>query len=939
MHLFQRLSARLCALLCALVMGAACQPWALPPRAEDALMAPITVRRPLGQGALGQLSLLQDGSWALVRDKEAGSAFKLTRGQLVHIVRADTAPDEQPPRHLMVVTQTPSWGALLQRLDAQPIPDSAPVYALPREDQGAVRFPGACEGQGDPTADPCLAQAPIGTRWQLWPLDNQRHVPLQPRVDDALRLDAPRRGIAQRDAAGVRYWAGMSAQDLPRWIAMPFDGRRAPPPAPLYAAQACGELTTELSQPVEGRQPADDHPLTVEATSYDTLADVFVRCGEDGEVRAMVASLLRPPLVTGAGERLGPSVLGHEALVVQGGRLTASLVVDMLGALARGDAELADLFGERLLHHLHTSDGVEEAASKMAQLVAAAGRPEAALRIGYIASERRWRRDGDVRWQLTQIAVWAALGRMREAAAAERDLEVMLGRRTADPSLMPWLYWRSIREQLARGQRVDLQQPDLRWMLALRLLEALGSRERLDAQPAIEQETLTSESARVGAATLWEAVLSGQPAPAPCPAQSCPLDFYGRRLSVLLTKPSQAALDQVRRIGRLGFWPWTLTAQPALSRDMSLPDAVALSLVATLSGDTPPDDAFIARLDDTATDPARRAALCSAASRAVWASAQPLHPDLVWLVSIGLPAICAQHPTMIEEVAAHLSSPGAGGPVVWSALRAWLLAAPSPTRLTAAIQLARAQRSAGDVCARLSLALAAAQLDAQQIEPALISLEQAMSCPGERPAALAGELDAMRWLAQFERGGADTGATPAAQELLRRARQASAAKLPTRCAALFDVRLEPAAVLSPWSAAIVATLTLPLQESALLTVRRMEADAVSYVREAAALLDKGDLVTANQRLATARGLFERIGYTGAQARLDLIARGLTPPALAPRRGQPAPPALSAAALADLDAQPTLTDADRARLTALALVYYWTDPAGIVARLERTGACQ
>jgi hypothetical protein len=903
------------------------------------LMGPLPVKRPLGQGALGSLVLQLDGSWALVFEGEGRP--KLVQGQLVHVVRAGGGAEE-PQRHLMAVVAPRKWGAILQRLDAGRIPDNAEVYALPREDQGAVRFPGACEGEGDPAASACLASAPAGTRWQLWPLRADRTAAI-PEGQRGWRLELTRVAVAHRDVAQTRVWEAAPTDRGARWLAMPLPGEYVPAPAPTVVVTGCGQLKTTLAVVTAGQHPKSGHPLIVEAAAYDQLADAFVRC-EGGKIHGVAASLLRPPLETAAGELLGPPVLTHDALVVPGGAAEAALVADMLGAIARGDALLAELYGERLLVALGEGKGAEDLALRLAQLVAAAGRPEAALRLAQGASAGRWRRDGDVRWQLTQIAVWAALGRQRESAAAERDLSVLLGRVSAEEPLMPWLYWRSVRVMLAAGARVELARFEgisVEWMLALRLLEVLGAAERLDALPVVEREALDEAFGAAGAAALWEA-RAGVTA-APCEG-ACALDFYGRRLA---GRGAALTIEQVRAVGRLGVWPWTLAAGQAWTPTPAQTDAQAIALLSTLGGDAPASDALLSRVIAAFDDPARREALCGEAGLTALSYAAPVEVDQRWLLRVGLPLACSADKAMIEEVEAQLTQAGSGGEPLWVALRGWVLMSPEPqraARLERAAQLARTRNTpaGGAACARLWMAYGAAQLAAEQVEAAATSLERAAACPIGKQEALRAELEALGWLVRRERTISDTSASEGAAARIKAADEAARLNLPPRCASFFDASFAPVAVLEPWSAGLANAIRMPARDSEIMTASRMERDAAAYILEAAALLDRGDVEGARARVATARGLYERLGLEGAQARLDLIERGLAPAAAAPRKpAAKAPtPALSGRdALKALDAQPALTPDERARFIALSLVYHWGDPVALTDRLLRADACR
>jgi hypothetical protein len=955
-----RRSARGLLLLCASSALFGCQPWSLPPKSEDALMGPLSVKRPLGQGALGKLVLQIDGSWALTREGE-GQGLKLEQGQLIHIVRANGERGVEPDRHLMVVVAPRSWGAILQRLDARPIPENVEVYALPREDQGAVRFPGGCDGTGDITKDSCIAAAPAGTRWQVWPMTAQRTIPMSEPGEAGWRLEATRLSLVHRDVTATHVWEAAPRVRGERWLALPLPGLQAPAPMPLMQASGCGALSTELSTVSAGDYPADTHPLSVEARAYSQMVDGFVRC-EGDEASGVGATLLRPDLQTASGVALGPAVLMQDQLTVPGGAVEAAMLADMLGALSRGDGVLADVFGERLLVRLGEIKAAEDVALRLAQLVAAAGRPEAALRLAQGASAGRWRRDGDVRWQLAQIAVWAALGRQREAASAQGDLDKLINRSKLDVDMMSWLYWRSVRDALTTGSQPEVSegaadQPvspalveglGMPWMLTLRLLGVLGSPARLESMAQVEREALSAGLEAAGASELWAAVQAGPARVAVRAEIPGPLDYYGRRLPGLLARlgeaPDEAALTSalVRGVGRVGAWPWTLDAGEGWSAPASVAGAEALSLMAMLSGDAA-SPALIARFDATMSDPALRGELCAPEGQRTLSMADPADAELRWLVRDGIALVCAASPEMLGEVEARLAQPQAGTPLVWSALRGWLLNSPADLRLSrleraAQIAQARPGLAGGAACARLWMALAAAQIGAGQVESASAAQLRAQACPlGAEDRAVALELGALSWIVQRERSISDVSVQPAVRARLDAATRQLVSQLPPVCAELFDVQLTPDEILEPWTRALFDAVKLPPQPGEIMTASRMAKDAQGYVAEAAAALDRGDMSGAQAKLATARGMFERLGMEGAQRRLDLIAAGAATPATPAKRGAPAPQT-GRARLKELEGKAERSPAERAQYVGLAILYHWADGATLRVELERAGAC-
>ena len=202
--------------------------------------------------------MLDDGSWAYV-SKEVLPA---DGGDLV--VFADTDGRES---HLFVVQATYGWGALLHRLDRQPISETL---------RGSFAKTEACYGTGPTSA--CVDSAPKGTVFSVFAANNGRLL---------LQDGHPRRvaRLRSQDPASS-VWAAPAAE----WIAVK-DAVLGQTPVFQLGDEGCS-----LTMPgVSKLTLPSSHPLNVEQAAYDSLVDGFVRCA-DGEVRVRIPSATRATL-------------------------------------------------------------------------------------------------------------------------------------------------------------------------------------------------------------------------------------------------------------------------------------------------------------------------------------------------------------------------------------------------------------------------------------------------------------------------------------------------------------------------------------------------------------------------------------------------------------------------------------------------------------------
>jgi hypothetical protein len=594
--------------------------WAQYPDRDQAVAGPFEIASGPGGDSDEEsrnLFVLPDGLWAYLGSPPDG----LEPGDLTI---AGSGGRRSVSMHLFGVVSRHGWGLRLQRLDAAPF-DAAkggtyrlrPVGDARRIEQYPLGSLQTCLIRPKQVGESsCVADAPAGTRWDLYPIDKNGSLPVE-RITGAMPI--PRAGLLHRggESTPIRR-IGTRRRGAARWLAVARTTASRPPPdvsvtvdvdcsSSLDGGDAFGLRVDEADV------PARDHPLYVEETSYRRATDALVAC-DDGITTARVPTLFRPALSTIRGTTIGPAALGRRAIPMERANETYRRRVSAaLAYLAAGDPVIADYALERAVRSASGIDNERLLVGGM-QVAAAAGRPEAAHRRGHEAGSGAWNRDNNPEFLLGRAAAHAASGKRREYFSTRESAREAADRRD-DPRLEAWLEWADTMRQATGGVidsdklarlAEDFEGPRARlWRAAIRLLSVRRDVDtaRLSLRPMPPERT--------GVPEIRKALDGGDIARTCDELASCRFDGYGRHLAGVFTSDEaasdQALVGRVLRMGRLEFQPGvgTLLASNAAGRRLSLPRLAALATHLGASDSSTFDELLsrrlVKRLDDTRT--------------------------------------------------------------------------------------------------------------------------------------------------------------------------------------------------------------------------------------------------------------------------------------------------------------------------------------------------
>lgn len=921
----------------AILCGAGCA-WNVAPREQDALLPPVEVKRPLSDQTQAALMLTRQGVWALLdRSTDKNLTRDLKPGQL--IMSAPTREDAEGDGHLFAVLLVRSWGAVLQRLDARPLESGdgvgmASVYVMPVAGMQAagLRRLGACVGQGDPATSRCVQEAAPGARLDIWPLDDRGQ--LKPREIDDTRytLALPRAAMALRHATGARVITAdpdKKFTQTTRWIALPQPGPyRLPPRVTITADTSCQRTPWDAHLSVgvaaRGELGARRHVLGFEEAALKHGADALVWCDKKGAPELAIPTLTRLSLRASDGGFMGAPVLGAQRTPM--GELAPwrlARALEAAAATSAGDHHLAAFLFESALGGIKPDHDLDPLALHAMQIVAAGGAPEAALRMGWVASQSAWNRDESPIYQLGLIAAYGATGRARDRMSAESSLGKYVSRHEKEP-ISHWLRWREVHRQLDTEQIASADSlkrleaafdgPDQElWALTLRagyivhtgLLrpEQASKATRPDEAPTRDLEAAFLEAAftKNKLPTVY-AALHDQLPDQPCDVtKGCALDAAGTRLREAMRASShgtpaqrRALLDALRR-RPLSLLPRS-DASGAHSRAKNSAESLLIQL-AFIATSAPESTQHLglstARLaGELLGDPTTRPTLCKAPHtlRTARALGQEIEATLrlrgildpstlerfaAWLGARGVQAAC-EGPTALIDAATTLArrAPESADLTLRMA-EALLRHQTSPQDARALLDAAAAfaaKHAAGPRCERWSLSLASAQLLRHDLDGAQRHLLSALNCGRRAARAHQVEADVVGALIHYERTGAiNANLSDEAQGVLRNARRTPFAPI---CPALGTGRLRVERALAPDRMALLRALPRPAPAPAdaiqLLTTSAALAQADTLLTRAGELLQRGDVPQAARLLRDARARYARGGDPAGVFTVDLV---------------------------------------------------------------------
>lgn len=891
------------ALILAILPLAASCAWSAPPQAKAGLLPPMQVRPKLASKALARLQLMPQGHWALVlASPQTGELPALKEGQLVLVTPQQQR--EAPAPLLFAVQLERDWGAILQRLDHQPLPalisdlevEIKPVDPTKPDDLKALEQLNnltLCTGQG---LDVCAKPLAAFSRHDLYALNASGQLKPWAKPLERAQGSFARDGMLWIDAALAPQYVPIRADKAPaRWLAIAQPSpQQSPGRAQIVMESSCGGAPSAdaltrwaLATPQANMTPQG--LAQTEQAAYEQGAEVLVSCGR-GRTIVHTPSLWRPRLRTYGGEELGPLLVGAESVELEGSALKAhATLIAAIGQAALGDWSMADALIERWLLTQYEGDARADAAlGKLAQLMAVT-RPEAALIASWFSSRKAWRRSSDIAHLVTQVAVMAGLGQQREQIEAESKLGEVIGREPRS-AWRPWLAWRALERELGQESFAMTSQPQRlrdgfsadpkvseRWMDAVYLELARHDQLPKDLRAAVS-EALTKR----GLAALWSAV--NTQAPLPCQADTCTPDNYGNRVSAPSAQDSAQVDAQVDALLERTKQPY----QPGFAQLRDASD-VRLRAASLIYGQAP-DQAELYELaklmgrgigENKDALCRQRKALATIASKSYGAPQQPVQQRASALLIEHLDTLCAQG--ILE---ASLTIAAQDGGMMLELIEGYLeRAAPSSWHielLERGAKLASTQR-AGRQCARWGLALVLVKLrsgDPQRAQQLLIETSNCIP-PGKEADGLSEEAQVLGTFIQYERTGRmSLGAlTPALKARLERAQP----KLDeaTSCPGLVDQRPQLKAAVSPWLWTISGRFTEqadlkapPSQELELWTSAQVIAQGQAQLQEGGRALAEGDMVKSAQTLIDARDSFARAGYEVGAKKVHAILEGL-----------------------------------------------------------------
>lgn len=752
-----------------------------PPPTDRAVLPPSKVEATPDGGSDGRFYPIRAGLWAYV-DRDRGQSLRLSNGDLVSYT-ARTRRGGQT-RHLFGVLVSRDWGHLMQRLDGNTPPatmQTGELTPIAARRPAVPSMPRVCVGRGLPDrSHPCLGNAPRGFRWFLYPTASPgeqaptRSLAVPEEIaENAPSLPVERLGLLHRGLAdGELSLRGGTINAETGWVAVPAPHRWPDPPRMgIGVTDRCPALRSRLeNNGVETVELSIDalptHPLGIEGRAFETGVDLLVDCAPaSGRVHVAIPTLLRRGMTTLHGDTLGPPLLGQTPRSLAREAATPGLLRG-LAALATGDPMLADMELERWLRRSDFKQKtVRRFATVAAQIPAAAGRPEAALRMAMASARSDWHPEVNIGWQLSRAAAMAAFDRRNRYVAhlkKARDQAEAAGQ----DDMWAWLTWSRMDVRLEGDdipragfdrlvdRFLELNQPA--WATVARLLDRLehgGNDEDPEALGRFLRRAETQD------AHLLARAVTGTVEPLDCPDSAasegvgCRLDVYGRRLEALAAQTAPDRLvAALLSAGRADFQPGYAPYAPTRE---DLTPATAVEIAAMLLARNDPggrrapassiepiepvtvlSSQLSAMIDDRACpkDGLHPGVLSYLEGPVRGASATPKRADAAhFLLSDWLEGVCRAPARAAVQLREETARNEALVPFAGRLLPALVASASDDETRRRVIDEAGAfavkHRTLADFCKRWHLAVAAAESTRGRPKEAERALAQAVNCP------------------------------------------------------------------------------------------------------------------------------------------------------------------------------------------------------------------
>jgi|GEM_PF-6115569 len=896
---YHRPATQLLALALVALSAASCA-WSQPPSRSDAIIAPYKINGSTDKVDAGELILVQEGLWAYLPEASAKDKYDFEAGALVGFL----PQKRHASAHVYGVVLVRSWGALLQRLDSQPVTGTE----LRGEFIGIDNDPkfrqwGLCRGaSADIRENPCIKEASASTRWRIFQTDAIGHL-ITPDLDSwssALPIRSAGLLIGERSVMRPGTEPGLASH----WLAVPAHrpqrSRAQNAPHLAHARVAMGEGCpkidfTESFQPLEVFNTAIDtptDPIDTSVAAIRTGADVLVRC-KGNSVWVDIPFLYRPTLAVADTSAQGVAYGAMQPIELKGQSVEVQRATILMGAaLATGSVFAADFYLQEALQAGPDSGVSRDLGLKFMQVFAAAGRPEAALRSGHKAAGGAWHLDNNPQFVLGRTWVNAALGRAR----AYSDDITRLGKLAETPEntdIRLWLAWSTVRADALKGSgqsvRGALSYFDhaglIRWLQAANLIVA----------PSLRIELEKHETSALGLALA----LVFSPEQTRADGQSCAdkgvcqLDVYGRNFAARLSAASDepALLQLIDDLGQ--------TSMAAIRPGFEVPAQV-------FEGFSAPQELAIRAALMPLIQPGERRErfdeLVAAATRAVRAegncvkipgasiisarldadshAASPRQLPLLratgWLVGDAFEAACHRPLEFADSLDKSLGQDEALARQIIPLLSALSEHTTPETRAQILGQVAdfSAQHKTGAACTRFNLALAFSNATAGQLDAAAQNLSKTVNCTDRDAEKYAPSQQILNAYLRFETSGqipSGLGSTTH-QALVDLTRGGAPSSSPKACVGLEPLTFDLEAYMHPEIVALAVSLPEPEPDDlALETSTRSLNRAISALQVAHRYLAEGRPAPAADSLLEAQAAFARIQHQVGLRRISFLA--------------------------------------------------------------------
>jgi hypothetical protein len=702
------------------------------PDPQSGLGPESRVVAPVLDDEVGGLFVDEDGTWVFLTDDSA-RLDSYERGQVVGFGEVDAAN-----RHLFGVLARQPWGLRLQRLDSEPVESRGrgsliPLNGFDRETGARWGF---CAGSGPPDDVACLNEAPPGTRWRLYPLDEARLVVDETKGSQrAPVLPIELKGIVAVGALGIDVIGDTDGD----WLAVPTRPMPRPTHPRIVVEPSCGDGWADEALDatwIVAEVESVDHPVATASEAYRLGADALIACN-DNVTRIAVPGLFRRQVtVPGKDYAIGPLLAARPIDLRRTNSRVSRLVARLGAAISTGDWTSADYWNERLARTIRSREIDRILVDTMAT-VAAGSRPEAAAYTGRYATRLEWNPRTSPGWLFGMATVEQALGNTKQAIVRSGKIRDALDR-SGNDLLRGWfVYFLAANEAAARqsaGDAFETLEPHP--LFRLLATATFGARNGATRHLAALDRQFTDANA----SALHDA-LNGESIPLECGTKCAP-DVYGRiwasgvadatdlsRVPRIALRPGYAlsdeagatTLDDARRL--LALYPLLDEAE----QHQALERFVDATTKWVDSACTPTIEQTEAALPEDLRD-LRRYGIDAALRMSDWES-HPIDATVAWLAIRGVPAACAST-TELFSVSRELAENVGSASVPAQFLELHLKKSPDdelPRVLELAARFAT-EYERGDRCMRWNLALASALAGAHRLEDAHPWMEATARC-------------------------------------------------------------------------------------------------------------------------------------------------------------------------------------------------------------------